>query len=158
LTRFAGHIDANAYTHIKDIRHLTCNIAIDRADIANGCLEVVDGSHDMEVEVGKEERGITKKWEAAHSWIPVELDVGDMIFFGSYLAHRSGPNNTDKSRRALYATYHDSPEGDELRTEYYKHRRVAFPPDHERVEGADYSEGAKIYAFAAPFAPLEKVK
>lgn len=148
---FGAHTDAPAYTHVGDITHLTCNVAIDAATPENGCLEVVEGSHKMEVPLG-DDRGVAKDWEQSHQWTPVPLEVGDLLFFGSYLAHRSGPNSTPNSRRALYATYHSSDEGDALRKTYYDHRRVAFPPDHERVPGVDYSEGIRTYAFAAPFA------
>lgn len=147
---FGAHTDAPAYTHIGDITHLTVNAAIDNATPENGCLEVVKGSHKMDVEY--DQKCITPEWENAHEWTAVPLNVGDLIFFGSYLAHRSGANTTQTSRRALYATYHSSSEdGDALRDKYYAHRYETFPPDHERVRGKDYSEGIAQYAFAAPF-------
>ncbi|KAL8291663.1 hypothetical protein RQP46_001921 [Phenoliferia psychrophenolica] len=36
---------------------------------------------------------------------PVELETGEFLVFGSHLAHRSGPNNSDLGRAAIYATY-----------------------------------------------------
>ncbi|KAG2016929.1 hypothetical protein GB937_005831 [Aspergillus fischeri] len=42
---FDPHIDANAYTHVKDIKHLTIPAAVDEMNAENGGLEVVDGSH-----------------------------------------------------------------------------------------------------------------
>jgi 2-aminoethylphosphonate dioxygenase len=147
---FGAHTDAPAYTHVGDIRHLTINVAIDEATVENGCLEVVPGSHKMDVEL--EDNHISKKWENEHEWDLVPLEAGDLLFFGSYFAHRSGPNRSDKSRRAAYVTYHSSPEGDALRETYYAHRRIHFPPEDEREAGKDYSEGYKTYAFAAPFA------
>lgn len=44
---FDAHTDAPAYQHSGAIKHLTINIAVDEANMANGCLEVVDGSHRM---------------------------------------------------------------------------------------------------------------
>uniref|UniRef100_A0A060T5H2 ARAD1C05434p n=1 Tax=Blastobotrys adeninivorans TaxID=409370 RepID=A0A060T5H2_BLAAD len=149
---FGAHTDAPAYEHMGDIQHCTCNAAIDAATPENGCLEVVKGSHKVKIPLD-ENHAISKDWENAQEWVPVPLNVGDLLFFGSFLAHRSGPNTTAQPRRQLYATFHsDGKEGNALRDKYYVHRRETFPPDHERVPGKDYSEGIKRYAWASPFA------
>jgi 2-aminoethylphosphonate dioxygenase len=59
-----------------------------------------------------------------------QLFLGDILFFESHLAHRSGPNNTSKPRAMVYATYHTATDGSDLREKYYAHRRATFPPDH----------------------------
>jgi ectoine hydroxylase-related dioxygenase (phytanoyl-CoA dioxygenase family) len=59
-----------------------------------------------------------------------QLFPGDILFFGSHLEHRSGPNNTSKPRAMVYATYHGATDGSDLREKYYAHRRATFPPDH----------------------------
>lgn len=153
---FGAHTDAPAYVHIGNIKHLTCSVAIDQATAENGCLSVVPGSHLMEIEYN-EDYSISKAWEEANDWIDVSLSPGDFVLFGSYLAHRSGPNLSPRSRRALYATYHsDSEKKDKSRDDYYKHRYNVFPPDWEREDDVDYSEGIKRYAFAAPFVVSNK--
>lgn len=48
---FQAHLDAPAYDHIGRIEHVTANIAIDPATVENGSLEVVAGSHKMDVEL-----------------------------------------------------------------------------------------------------------
>ncbi|KAJ5928687.1 hypothetical protein N7466_007643 [Penicillium verhagenii] len=147
---FQAHLDAPAYDHIGRIEHVTANVAIDAATLENGCLEVVPGSHKMDVEFEHSGR-IKHSWEAAHEWITIPLDPGDMLIFGSHLAHRSAENKTDKSRSSLYATFHSKSDGLDLREKYYKHRMENFPPEHERVAGKDYSAGYRTYGFAAPF-------
>lgn len=62
-----------------------------------------------------------------------------MLIFGAYLAHRSGDNNTDQSRIAVYLTYNAAREGD-MRDHYYNEKRKLFPPSYEREEGKDYSK------------------
>lgn len=150
---FAAHLDAPAYEHIDDIEHLTANIAVDAATLENGCLEVIRGSHKMEDITFSHGGQISKAWEDAHAadWISVPLQPGDILFFGSRLAHRSGPNRTDESRRSVYATYHMVSDGTDLRERYYVDRRTNFPPEHEREPGRDYSAGWTRYGFAAPF-------
>ena len=129
---FQAHLDAPAYDHIGRIEHVTANMAIDAATLANGCLEVVPGSHRMEIEFSHGGR-ITDAWEAAHEWTTVPLAAGDILIFGSHLAHRSGPNNTDARRASLYATFYGRADGEDLREKYYAHRRAAFPPDHGKL-------------------------
>ena len=126
---FGAHIDAPAYDHIGQIEHTTANLAVDAATVANGCVEVVPGSHRMTVELA-DGGSISKVWEASHIFVPVELAPGDLLIFGSHLAHRSGPNNTGHSRASVYATYHKVSDGGDLRSRYYVDRRENFPPDH----------------------------
>ncbi|KAJ5650842.1 uncharacterized protein N7484_004565 [Penicillium longicatenatum] len=153
---FQAHLDAPAYDHIGRIEHVTANVAIDAATLANGCLEVVPGSHKMDVEFESHGR-IKQSWEAAHEWITIPLDPGDMLIFGSHLAHRSAENKTSESRSSLYATFHSKKDGLDLRERYYKHRMENFPPEHERVEGKDYSAGYRTYGFAAPFTRASQI-
>ncbi|KAL4897667.1 hypothetical protein BDV59DRAFT_197943 [Aspergillus ambiguus] len=154
---FHAHIDYNAYSHIAQIPHLTANVAVDDATLANGCLEVVPGSHRMEIEFSQGGR-ISPEWEARQDWVSVPLASGDILFFGSVLAHQSKENATDKSRSSLYATFAMRKDGEDLRQKYYEHRRRIFPPDHEREENRDYSAGFKQYAFAAPFTKTDAGK
>ncbi|KIY00005.1 uncharacterized protein Z520_04642 [Fonsecaea multimorphosa CBS 102226] len=154
---FAAHLDAPAYDHIGKIEHLTANFAVDEANAENGCIEVVPGSHKMDVELSHG-GAISKSWEDSHEWTKVPLRSGDILLFGSHLAHRSAPNRTNSNRSSIYATYHGKSDGLDLRQRYYKHRRENFPPDHERVAGKDYSQGYKTYGFAAPFMSEKQVE
>ncbi|KAH8810626.1 hypothetical protein F5884DRAFT_842719 [Xylogone sp. PMI_703] len=154
---FQAHTDAPAYDHIGKIKHITANICVDESNQKNGHLEVVPGSHNMDIDFVDGGR-IAPEWEERHEWVPVPLRPGDILFFGSHLAHRSGPNRTDTFRTMIYATYHSTADGTDLRDKYYEHRRVVFPPDHgkpspKRNPDQDYEAGWKRYGFAAPFAP-----
>lgn len=128
----------------------------------------------MNVELAEGGR-ISKEWETSQEWTPVLLDSGDLLMFGSHLAHRSAANKTDRARASIYATYHTKTDGADLKTRYYADRRANFPPDHgkldlslevlesvltgftERIPGKDYGAGVKRYAFAAPFTKVEEV-
>lgn len=125
---FRAHIDARAYAHLGDMEHITANIAVDAATPANGCLEVVPGSHKMRIDVS--EGFIPLEWQKSHEWVQVPLAPGDILIFGSHLAHLSAPNNTNVPRASVYATYSNKSEGTDLRKQYYDHRRIHFPPDH----------------------------
>ncbi|KAL5336936.1 hypothetical protein BJX70DRAFT_371088 [Aspergillus crustosus] len=87
---FQAHLDAPAYDHIGGgrIEHITANFAIDAATPENGCLEVVPGSHKMAIEFEHCGR-ILLAWKATHEWVKIPLEPGDVLIFGSHLAHRS---------------------------------------------------------------------
>ncbi|KAH8690637.1 hypothetical protein BGW36DRAFT_420147 [Talaromyces proteolyticus] len=150
---FDPHIDANAYTHVKDIKHLTILAAVDEMTGENGGLEVVEGSHHENIPLGKD-RCIEKSWVDENAWVPCSLQPGDILFFGSYLAHRSGPNKSAKDRRAIYATYNCASEGD-LHDQYYEDRRKLWPATHLRKEGVSYEEGGERYAFGTPMLTVD---
>jgi len=147
---FDAHIDANGYNHAGAVRHQTFLMAVNDMDVTNGCLEVVPGSHKMKVPLSPN-GCIETDWEATHTWVPVPMPGGSILVFGSYLAHRSGPNSSPKPRAAIYATYNGLSEGDK-HDSYYAHRRKAWPPTSERVPGVDYADGAMTYAFGTPMA------
>ena len=122
---FQAHLDAPAYDHIGRIEHVTANFAIDPTTPENGCLEVVPGSPKMDVPCIDGGR-IDPAWENAEKWLPVPLEAGDVLIFGSHLAHRSEKNNTEKARASLYATFSRRSDGIDLRQRYYVHRRLNF--------------------------------
>lgn len=116
---FAPHVDSTAYTHVKKIKHLTILLAVDASNLTNGGLEVVNGSHNMDVPIA-EDNCIEPDWVAKQIWTPVELEagesimfgdigvlglctrIGQLLVFGSYLAHRSGANTSSSDRKAIY--------------------------------------------------------
>lgn len=146
---FDAHIDAPAYQHAGALKHLTINMAINAANLENGCLEVVPGSHLMTIPIS-DDNCIEPSWEAQQTWVPVPLQPGDTLIFGSFLAHRSGPNCSLNRRYALYATFNPVSDGGDLHRAYYEKRRREWPPTAERFAGHDYSSGAKQYGFGSP--------
>jgi Phytanoyl-CoA dioxygenase (PhyH) len=83
-----------------------------------------------------------------------KVESGQLLIFGSYLAHRSGPNNSDSDRNAIYATYNCKSEGD-LHDEYYADRAKLWPPTHKRQAGENYDEGAMRYGFGSPMLSVD---
>ena len=113
---------------------MSIGVFVDAATVENGALEVAGGYH--------------KDGLLGEEWTPiVDLDIeytlvpcdpGDVLFFDSYVPHRSAPNNSDKARRALFITYNKASEGYKL-PEYYEDKRRDFPPDIERPDGKVYT-------------------
>ncbi len=87
-------------------------VAITDANKANGCLQVIKGSHKM----GRVEHGfIGEQVGASQHYVDlalktmdlvyVELREGDALFFHSNLLHRSEANLSDKARWSLISCY-----------------------------------------------------
>jgi hypothetical protein len=134
---FAPHQDVAAgWWKYNQSLHISCLICIDPSTRANGCLEVVFGAHKNGM--------LSDPWKELPfdvvqnlKFTPLELQVGDTVFFDSFVPHRSAPNTTNSARRALYATYAMASEGD-FRERYYADKRQSFPPDIERLPGQKY--------------------
>lgn len=94
-------------------------IAVDSASKANGCLQVLKGTH----KCGRIEHGVVGTQTGAdqarvdelakrHELVYVELNPGDVCFFHSNLLHRSDQNRSDHARWTLiccYNTRHNDP-------------------------------------------------
>jgi len=153
---FLPHIDSPSYDQAGPKYHLTALVAVDPNTRQNGCLEVVAGSDEMELEYDPEwvakqapiPTGIlSSKWEAAHEWSAAEMAPGDVLFFSSHLAHRSSVNNSNMSRASVYATYCSTDNGgDQAYEEYYRLRRDIYPPEYARDPKKDYTAGFNYFA------------
>ena len=75
---------------------------MDDADVKNGCLWVIPGSHRDadELDFAAESYGFDETEE-----IPVEVQTGTLIVFNGYLLHRSRKNRSQTYRRVLVNHY-----------------------------------------------------
>lgn len=90
----------------------SCMIAVDRASKANGCLQVLRGSHRLgrldhgrvgdQVGTDPERIGIV---EQRFDLVHCEMAPGTVLFFHSNTLHRSDPNTSADARWALICCY-----------------------------------------------------
>ena len=113
---YAPHQDAPAYPFIDS--HISCMVAIDDADEVNGCLEVVSGCFG-EVLPMNDVGCISEIVVSRLKWEFAPIRAGQTLWFHSRTPHRSGSNNSERDRRAIYPTYNALSEGD-LRDAYYE--------------------------------------
>lgn len=137
---FTAHQDAPAFTTFDHDYHITMMVSIDASTPENGCLEVVPGGHRRGLLTVDPDLTIASELREGLEWLPVTTEPGDLVLFGSYLPHRSGPNRSSVARRALYATYNKSAGGN-VRQRYFEKKRESFPPDVEKVPGKRYDPG-----------------
>lgn len=146
---FQPHQDAPAFASFGQSYHVTVMMAVDPCTRENGCLEVVDALHGSGLLPQAPDGTLDRSWVEAQTWKPVEMAPGDVLIFDSYLPHRSGPNLSDRPRRALYITYNRVSAGSH-REAYFQKKRAAFPPECERQPGVDYSKTAQVYNLGNP--------
>jgi ectoine hydroxylase-related dioxygenase (phytanoyl-CoA dioxygenase family) len=92
---------------------ITVWTALDPATIANGCVEIIPGSHRFGL-INPEhasgylnEEQITRFTSDAKT-IYLELKAGEAVLLHNWLLHRSDTNSTDIARRAFSVCYMDA--------------------------------------------------
>ena len=93
----------------------SCMIAVDRATRANGCLQVIRGSHRMgridHGPIGDQTGADEERVQAALDrleLVHVELETGSAVFFHANLLHRSDQNTSDDPRWAFICCYNSA--------------------------------------------------
>jgi hypothetical protein len=91
---------------------LTCMIAIDHANAANGCVTLIQGSHLLgrinHVQIGEASGCDPVRLELITQRlprVPVEMEPGDACFFHANTLHASGANTSDFPRTLLHCSY-----------------------------------------------------
>jgi ectoine hydroxylase-related dioxygenase (phytanoyl-CoA dioxygenase family) len=107
--RFPWHQD-NGYAFVEPQQYLTCWMALTDATVDNGCPQVIPGLH----------RGGTYRhryvdplgWEILESHpdaVAAPVGKGGIVVFSSLTPHLTGPNTTDRVRKAYILQY--APDG-----------------------------------------------
>ncbi|WP_298866410.1 phytanoyl-CoA dioxygenase family protein [uncultured Gimesia sp.] len=106
----------SAYFTIEPRELVTCWTALDDVTLDNGCLWVIPGSHrgelldhDQAWDIGdRVDMQVRDSQIDSQLEVPIELKAGSCSFHHSMLLHRSGPNQTQNSRRGLAIHYMSS--------------------------------------------------
>lgn len=102
----------NFYLRAQPGTCLAAWLALDRCDEANGCMQVVPGSHRWPIlctekaDTSVSFTDVTVPLPPGTDVQPVIMEPGDVLFFNGALVHGSYPNTTtDRFRRALIGHY-----------------------------------------------------
>ncbi|MGI8404127.1 MAG: phytanoyl-CoA dioxygenase family protein [Thermomicrobiales bacterium] len=102
----------NFYLNVEPGTCIAAWLALDRVDEENGCLEVVSGTHKMDLfcpEEADTSVSFTREYvppPPGLEKVPVIMEPGDMLFFNGTLVHGSGPNSSkDRFRRSYICHY-----------------------------------------------------
>lgn len=101
---FPLHQDYPYFPHEND-RILAAVVHIDAANVENGCLCLVPGSH-KEGPLPISDGGNGGQYLSLEDWplekaIPVEAEAGDVVFFSYLMVHGSYINRSDRDRRIV---------------------------------------------------------
>lgn len=79
-------------------------LAVEDADVANGCMWFIPGSHRLgQLACGADHRVLLA--EELGPSLPVELKAGQVVFFSDLLLHSSPPNRSDRARPGFTMTF-----------------------------------------------------
>ncbi len=102
----------NFYLRVEPGTCVAAWVALDRVDRANGGLEVVPGTHRMDLFCPEEaDPGVSFTRDFVPpppglERVPVDMEPGDVLFFNGSLVHGSEPNSTaDRFRRSFICHY-----------------------------------------------------
>lgn len=94
---------------------LTVGIAVEPTTKANGCVQFIPGSHHMgrlgtishSADSSYIQDQLTRIDAVAKTLgvVPVEMDIGDVVFFHSNTLHGSGLNTTSRDRVMMFCSY-----------------------------------------------------
>jgi len=92
---------------------ITIWTAMDPATIANGCLQVIPGSHRHGLINPTHPSGFLSEAQAEAICTPdrvvhIELEAGEVVLLHNYLLHASDINRSSQSRRAFSVCYMDA--------------------------------------------------
>ena len=110
---FRWHQDSPYWAHASGHLDQLPNVmlALDDADVDNGCLRVVRGSHRRGLLPGRQGDGVLgplftdpDAFDAAEQ-VPAVMLAGSLFFFSPHTVHGSEPNRSGRARRACVLTY-----------------------------------------------------
>ena len=133
----------NYYLRVRPQTCIAAWTAVDRSVPENGGLYVCPGTHTMEVacpEVADPEESFTTHFvrpPAGVAPVPVELDPGDVLFFGGSIVHGSRPNASDHEWRRSFICHYLPASARELS----RHYRPTLRFDGLEYDFADASGG-----------------
>ncbi len=101
------------WTHLDRDPLITLWTALDPATMANGCVQIIRGSHKFGL-INPSHPSAFLTEAQAQEFAPddeveyLELEPGEAVFLHNWLLHRSDTNATDVSRRAFSVCYMDA--------------------------------------------------
>jgi hypothetical protein len=100
---------------------ITAALAIDPCDHENGCTEVYPRVHQQGYlsPMDGDYHPLEERHIAEVEPVPLELEPGDVAFFGGFVPHRSAPNRSKNWRRLLYLSYNAESDGGDRRDSHY---------------------------------------
>lgn len=109
----------NLYLDVKPGNCIAAWVALEKCDPENGCLRVVPDTHDMPLACAKDQDEKFVDWKhRTTEAVDVEMEPGDVLFFGGNLLHGSHQNDSKDRWRVSFVS-HYVPESCKHVSEFY---------------------------------------
>jgi ectoine hydroxylase-related dioxygenase (phytanoyl-CoA dioxygenase family) len=97
------------YPYFPHERHtmLAASVHLDDADLENGCISVLPGSHKQGPLKHVGRHYLDHREYPLSMGVPCPAQAGDVLFFNYLTIHGSGPNRSERSRRNVLFQYRD---------------------------------------------------
>jgi ectoine hydroxylase-related dioxygenase (phytanoyl-CoA dioxygenase family) len=109
---------------------------VDRATRANGCLQVIEGSHRLgridHVLTGDQAGADLERVQAILERLPlvyVEMEPGDVLFFHCNLLHRSAENRSEYPRWSMICCYNAASNDPYKESHHPRYTPLSIVPD-----------------------------
>lgn len=101
------------WTHLDRDPQITLWTALDPATVANGCVQIVPGSHKFGLINPQHASGFltrpqAEEWAPKEKVVYLELAAGEVALLHNHLLHASDVNRSDIARRAFSVCYMDA--------------------------------------------------
>jgi phytanoyl-CoA hydroxylase len=103
---FPMHQDYPYFPHAKHTM-LAASVHLDDADVENGCISVIPGSHKNGPLPHVGRHYLDHRTYPIEQGTPCPASAGDVLFFNYLTIHGSGPNLSQRSRRNVLFQYRD---------------------------------------------------
>ena len=146
------HQDYGYWYNNGCLRHdmASCMVAVDRAMKANGCLQVLKGTHHLgRVEHGKFGTQVGAdpqrvEWAMQrHELVYVEAEPGDALFFHSNLLHASSANTSEHSRWSLIMCYNTRENDPFIESGHPRYNPIAVVDDGAILRWTTHTSAAR---------------
>jgi ectoine hydroxylase-related dioxygenase (phytanoyl-CoA dioxygenase family) len=141
--KIGWHQDSPSWPQVTGTDICTAWLAIDRADVGNGCMRIIPRTHDGHRDLGMvaDEPGnvfsfrveVTPEIEARQ--VPIELEPGEFSLHDSYAVHGSEPNPSDRRRAGFTMRYANS---NTVRVDVKNHWAPVFLVSGRDIPGSGY--------------------
>lgn len=131
------HQDSQAGWWKYSSNFISLVISVQKSTEKNGCLEFDISGNNSKKLLTKEMKSLRVDKLKKPKFKKFKLNPGDVVFFNSYVPHRSKSNLSNKSRAQIYLTFNKKNEGN-FRKKYFNDKKLAYPPNIDRLINKKY--------------------
>ena len=113
-------------------------ISLEYSNLNNGCLQFDVSGNNSKKLINKSMKPLQVKNLKKPKFKSFIMFPGDVIFFNSFIPHKSNFNKSTKSRIQVYLTYNKISDGN-FRKRYIKEKEIFYPPNNKRSKDISYS-------------------